>query len=209
MRENGDVEHFFATAKEHQAANQKGLGALTMSYTCAACGKETHGRVIARMIYAQPEKNHQGTNFWCLCTCGEPTVLKAETAPYDRTFQAPRGVEFKPGENWPPDLEKLFHEASASFSAGAFTGSAMICRKILMVVACKHGDDEGKTFKEYVEFIIRNVVPIPTAKQSIDAIRQIGNEANHDVAFVNEPDARRAMGIVRYVLNAAYSLPSA
>lgn len=202
------VEFKFATQKEHQQANNGGIGTVTVPYTCGGCGKSVQGRIVASAVYQNPAANHHGIAYWCLYPCGEPTVLKVETAPHNKTFQSPRALEFTPGAHWPPDLERLFMEASAAFSASAYTACAMVSRKILMAVACKNGDDEGKNFTTYVDFIINNVVTIPNAKNAIDAIRTIGNEANHDVKFVDETEARRSLEIARYVLSAAYSLPS-
>ena len=59
-----------------------------------------------------------------------------------------------------------------------------------MAVACKEGDTDGKKFFEYVDYIVKNVVPISSAKTSIDKIRTIGNDANHDITFVSEQDAK-------------------
>ena len=206
----GSIQFCLATQHEMQSANGRPLGYEEMAYLCAGCGRHAHGRILVKAPYSSDSTaNLTGTAFWCLCPCGEPTVIRIDAPPYSGTHQAPRAVEFVAGENWPPELSKLFVEASLSFSASAFTACAMVCRKILMAVACKQGDAEGETFAHYVDYIIQNVVPIPTAKAPIDAIRTIGNEANHDLAFVSEADARRAMGIAKYVLTAAYSLPSA
>lgn len=181
----------------------------SFSYLCAGCGNGVHGRIIAKATYNEDGIQLAGFVFWCLCPCSEPTVITVQTSPTQRMHQSPRPTEYSPGTNWPQDLERLFREAAAAFSAEAFTACAMVCRKILMAVACKHGDQEGKSFASYVGYILSNVVPIPGARDSIDAIRQIGNEANHDVAFVSETEARRALRISTYVLNAAYSLPLA
>lgn len=181
----------------------------TIAYTCGGCGKQVHAKVVAKATYADTDVNLVGTAYWCVCPCAEPTVIKMQTAPSQQMYQCPLPIEYATGANWPPDLERLFVEASASFSARAYTASAMVCRKILMAVACKNGDADGKAFTAYVDHIVNNVVPIPSARNAIDAIRRIGNDANHDVSFVSEGEARRALGIATYILNATYSLPSA
>jgi len=179
-------------------------------YLCGVCGKPVHETCIASATYDENHGAHKGKILWCICPCGQPTVITMQIFPAPLLKnQHPLPMEFIAGKNWPPDLERLFREAAASFAAGAFTASAMVCRKILMVVACEAGAQEGQSFASYVDHIIAAVVPIPSAKPSIDKIRTIGNDANHDVAFVAEPEARRAMSIAAYVLNSAYSLPSA
>lgn len=123
--------------------------------------------------------------------------------------QIPSAIEFLPGEGWPELLTRLFNEAARAYSAGAYTATAIVCRKLLMACACDQGDEDGKPFTAYVDFITNTVLTFPKARTAIDAIRQIGNEANHNVQFVPKEDARRALLIVSYMLNTIYSLPSA
>lgn len=125
------------------------------------------------------------------------------------TSQLPIAREFHSGADWPTELSQLYDEAAKAYSAGAYTATTMVCRKLLMACACEKGADDGKTFVTYVDFITNNVLAYPAAKSSIDAIRAIGNEANHHVQFVNQSDATRAMKIVTYMLNTIYSLPLA
>lgn len=122
-------------------------------------------------------------------------------------FPMPR--EFIANPTWPSDLGKLFSEAAGAFAAESFTAAAMTARKILMAVAVAEGEADGKSFAEYVGFITTNVLSMPRAKSAIDAIRTIGNDSNHKIAFVNRVDAHRALTIVRYLLDTVYALPHA
>jgi hypothetical protein len=170
-------------------------------YECGACGRSTHGRVLASLA---PSASREIT--WAICSCEkqEPTILIKKLGV---TTQWPAPKEFSAGEKWPTALAKLFEEATAAYAAGAYTASAMVARKILMACACDKGDVDGKTFVQYVDFITTTVLSFADAKTSIDAIRSIGNDANHDIAFVDRPNARRALNIIRYMLDAIYSLP--
>jgi hypothetical protein len=112
------------------------------------------------------------------------------------------------GENWPAELEQLYSVASKTFASGAYTACAMVCRKLLMVCACQEGAKDGLKFVEYVKHITDEVLTFPQAKDPIDKIRHIGNDANHTIKFVTREDANRAMSIITYTLNTIYSLPS-
>ncbi|HXK37267.1 MAG TPA: hypothetical protein VJ553_06820, partial [Candidatus Paceibacterota bacterium] len=63
--------------------------------------------------------------------------------------QYPGACEFAEGENWPPELAQLYSEATKSFAAGAYTATTMVCRKLLMVTACREGESDGKGFVQY------------------------------------------------------------
>lgn len=123
--------------------------------------------------------------------------------------QYPQPIEFRSVASWPADLAKLYDEAAKAYSAGAYTAASMVCRKLLMSCACHEKADEGKSFAEYVEYITEKVLTFPRAKGAIDRIRTIGNEANHEIQFVDQMGAQRALQIVTYMLNTIYSLPSA
>jgi len=125
------------------------------------------------------------------------------------TKQLPISCEFHSNSKWPPELAKLYDEAATAYAAGAFTASSMVCRKVLMSCACHEGDTDGKKFVDYVDYVTNTVLTFPKAKDAIDAIRTIGNEANHGVQFVEQDAAKRSLQIVTYMLNTIYTFPSA
>lgn len=203
--EVGEIEFCAATDNEHVAAYRRTASFESIPYRCAGCGSTTHGRVIAKAIYAG-QAYDRGTIYWCLCVCGQPTIGRYSDT--NKTFhQHPRAIEFVPGDKWPADVTRLYAEAALCFSASAFTAAAMLCRKILMVCAVDKGDGPDRKFIQYVDFITTKILVLPQAKTSIDKIRNIGNDANHDVAFVEKKDARMAMEIINYMLTTIYSLP--
>jgi uncharacterized protein DUF4145 len=181
-----------------------GLEPKHQIYLCGACGNGTTGRVVC-----SAKRADQASVLWCLCSCErkEPTIIVEKDGMV--TMQMPMAQEFPVGKNWPKELELLYEEASKAYCAGAFTATAMACRKLLMACACDKGEADGKSFEAYVDYITQKVLTYPQAKTSIDKIRNISNDANHKIAFVTPADARRAMEIVTYMLNTIYSLPAA
>jgi hypothetical protein len=189
---------------EHQEAYGRGINPKSQTYLCGACGCTTNGRVIC-----DAQRLIDGAVLsWCLCSCekAEPTILIQIG---DKMIQQlPIAKEFHIKPAWPKDLALLYEEGALAFSAGAFTAAGMVARKLLMTCACHEKADEGKNFTEYVDYITGTVLTFPRAKSSIDAIRSIGNDANHKVQFISEGEAQRAMQIVTYMLDTIYSLPS-
>lgn len=202
----GEVRFHAQTGFEQGFAIQSGLEPMHETFLCGACGATTNGRILCDVI--RP-KDHAFV-CWCICSCErlEPTIIVIDNSTNTRT-QIPVAREFHRGANWPPDLGKLYEEASISYAAGAFTASGMVSRKVLMACACHEGDDEGKKFVQYVDYLLDNSIKIPKAKAAIAAIKDIGNEANHKLDFLNQDQAKRSLQIVTYLLTALYSLPSA
>jgi hypothetical protein len=152
-------------------------------FECGTCGEHTNGRVLASV-----KRAIDGATVWhCVCSCSqrEGTILVERGG--NVIAQLPEAKEFHPGEKWPSELEQLFDEAAKAYAAGAYTVTAMVSRKILMACACNEGDTDGKSFVDYVTYITTHVLTDPKAKDLIDKIRGIGNEANHKIKFVSPP----------------------
>ena len=200
----GQVVFFPLTNPEYQYTQQYGVRPKHLTYLCGACGNSTNGRAVCQM----DRLKDRAVIMWCMCSCDkqEPSLVLAHEG---EMKIIPQANEFHASGDWPAQIGQLYEEASKAFSAGAFTASSMVCRKILMNCAHEKGAGEGKNFQEYVKFIIETVLPFEPARTSIDAIRKIGNEANHEVDFVNQADARRSLKIVTYMLTTIYSLPLA
>ena len=202
-RDRGDVAFHPINDTESQP---RGVCPAHMKYICGGCGNTTQGRVVSSMVRTCDNSEI----LWCVCACEKevPTILLADNAGKIRE-QQPIAMTFKANDNWPGELSLLYDEAAKAYGAGAHTACAMVCRKVLMATACKEGDKDGKSFAHYVEYITDQVLTFPKAKDAINRIKNIGNEANHDVAIVSPADAHRAMSIVTYMLDAIYSLPVA
>ena len=194
--------HFHLMDPAEQRDVMQGLNPVYRNFECGHCGRSTNGRTLCTLT--DDENNERVA--WCVCSCEKQLPTAIVISP-GGVIQFPEFCEFHPGENWPDDLTQLFDEATKSFSASAYTSATMVCRKILMVCACHEGADEGLQFVKYVDYIVSTVLPLPKAKGSIDAIRKIGNDANHSAAFVTREEAKRALSIVNYLLNSVYSLP--
>lgn len=193
---------YLSSESEKQAMLHSAAQLKDLPYTCGGCGSKVRGRVIAD---GNPGNSNDLVT-WCYCVCGQPTSFKMVNGVVD---QYPRALEFTVRTDWPSELQDLFKESALAFTGTAYTASAMVSRKILMLIAAKEGSQDISNFGKCVDFITNSVLTYPKAKPAIDVIRQIGNEANHQVQFVNETDSRRSLKIVELVLTAVYSLPAA
>jgi hypothetical protein len=122
--------------------------------------------------------------------------------------QYPRSRPGTVVENVPPDLRELYNEARESTGAGAYTGAVMLCRKMLMNIAVKEGAKEGLRFIQYVEYLEENHYFSPKSKAFVTYIKDLGNEANHEIAPKTQDDALAALEFVRALLSHNYELPA-
>lgn len=144
------------------------------TYCCGHCGTKVSGAVVAR---------HEGTE-WLLCpNCGEGSVL-------DQRGNVHPGVAFGPHiEGLPASTAKAYEEARRCLSVAAYTGSELVCRKILMHVAVDKGAGEGEPFASYLDYLEAQGYVTPPMRSWVRMIRTHGNKAAH---LLEESDQARA-----------------
>lgn len=129
------------------------------------------------------------------------------------TYFGPDGVQI-PGvafgravEHLQPPVEAAYNEARRCMSVAAYTAAVMLCRKILMNVAVHEGADKNEGFKYYVEYLA-NEHHLPKRLDGCVAhIREIGNEANHEIEATDKETAERVMNFTEIMLTVMYEMP--
>jgi uncharacterized GH25 family protein len=77
-----------------------------------------------------------------------------------------------------------------------------------MNVAVQQGAEENQSFQAYVGYLdTKGFVP-PGGKKWVDAIRQKGNEANHEIRLMGEKDARNIVRFSEMLLRFIYEMPN-
>lgn len=168
-------------------------------FQCSYCGNQ----VGSSQGYAYENGQYHAI---AICPrCGSPTYC--DGMPGSETLYP--GIS--PGEpvaNVPPELAQLYAEARQSAGAGAYTACVMVCRKMLMNIAVREGAKQGEGFKDYIDYLEKNGYFSPKSKAFVEYIRNLGNEANHEVAAKTRDDAVAALQFVAALLRHNYDLPS-
>ena len=107
-----------------------------------------------------------------------------------------------------PLVSELYEEARKTFSANAYTATAMACRKILMNIAVVKKAKEGLNFIDYVDYLCDNHFLPPGSKDWVDQIRDMGNDANHKIEIIQKEAAERIMFFTSALLTFIYTLPA-
>jgi len=106
------------------------------------------------------------------------------------------------------EIEALYNEARRCTSVQAYTAAVLACRKLLMNIAVQKGAEERKPFIEYVEYLADKGYVPPNGKEWVDHIRKKGNEATHEIALMNEDDAKDLITFIEMLLKFIYEFPS-
>jgi len=166
------------------------------SYRCGYCGYEVSsekGWTTESTDYA----------FIRICPhCNGPTFF----AVGGRHWPGPK--EGRGVTNLSKAVAAAYDEASNSITVGAFTGSVMLCRKILMNVAVEKGAEEGLAFKDYVDWLGTEGYAPKGSEEWLEYIKDQGNEANHEIVPKGIEEARKVLLFTEQLLRNALELPS-
>lgn len=147
-------------------------------------------------------------NTWVVCHCGLGYLLRGERLyPAVPTLDEPAGLS--------PDVAAAWQEARDCLSVGAHIGAATLCRKILFHMAVDVGlpakDDRNRapSFDKCVKHLQEKGVITQPMRSWVDHIRDVGNQANHDLGPISTEDAMRLATFVRQLLEIHYGTQAA
>ena len=173
---------------------------LRKSFTCGFCSKN----VAPSIGYINNDANNNAIAFIVICpNCDSPTYFDK----YKIQFPKVRLGEEVQGIS-DAGVESLYNEARDCTSVGAYTSVVMTCRKILMNLAVQHDAKENQSFVYYVEFLAEKGYVPPNGKPWVDEIRKKGNDANHEIRIMTEPEAKQILKFVEMLLRFNYEFPS-
>lgn len=170
------------------------------SWTCGYCGERTAMNV--GWTGTDEDANGAEVRARPCGGCGRPTFFPPGG------FALPRPLPGHSVASLPKDVEGLHNEARRATMAQAYTGAVMCCRKILMNVAVGCGAESPKNFAVCVKFLLDKGHLPATAAGWVDYIRDLGNDANHEIALMNESQAIHVLALTEQLLRNVYELPA-
>lgn len=173
-------------------------------YVCGYCGSD-----------AAPSQCYHTVNnslaFIVVCPrCTKPTFIwnSQVLREQQRFIQEPGILYGKDVEHLPPDIDRLYTEARRCAQNSAYTGTVLLCRKLLMSVAVSQGAEGNRNFAYYISYIINNHLVPANAHGWIDHIRQKGNEATHELPLSTQEDVDDILSFAEMLLKLIYEFPA-
>lgn len=166
------------------------------SYTCPWCQKGVTS--VEGLFNGQP-----GLDRLQFCPgCTRPTFIAAtgETIP---------GLGYGDHvEELSDNVARLYDEARRCLSVNASHAAVLLARKLLMHVAVDQGAEENKSFAHYVNYLVsQNLIP-PGTKDWVDEVRELGNDATHEIKEFSLNEAKAAIDFVSMLLKLLYEYPA-
>lgn len=168
-------------------------------YLCAYCGNQVGSEKYYVSNHRDSGKDIE--SFIYLCPrCVAPTYFD------EQGMQFPSSA-FGEYISDIPEIQEvidLYNEARMAMSVNANTAAAMCCRKLLMNMAVKKGAKEGGTFKNYVQYFLKNNYIHEDFRHWVEFIKDKGNEANHEIPEISRADAEKMITFVGMLIKILY-----
>ncbi len=169
-------------------------------YTCSFCqalvASDKGQNAISRRT------NQAFASVYYCSNCLEPTYFN------ERNVQHPSPPIGNPVNHLPPnDIAPLYDEICKTASAGCYTAAVLACRKLLMHIAVEKEAKDGLNFKKYIDYLDANGYIPPGCKDAANHIREKGNEANHEIVFMEKKDIELLLKFSEMLLKFIYEFP--
>ena len=143
---------------------------------------------------------------WLRCvSCRKPYVLyQGRLSPGTKPLSVPAGLEGVELAAWT--------EARECLAVGAYTAAVMMCRKILFHMAvteempAKNIKGKAPSFVEVVGHLEARGIFTARMRPWVDRIKDVGNEANHEIVPVSSEAALDVARFTEQLLRLAYEM---
>jgi hypothetical protein len=170
------------------------------SYICGYCGSQVGPDRGFEASYRAPHASATWLNVYIhICSyCARPTFFDPDRVQWPGV---PAGARV---EALPPGVERLYEEARRCMSVSAYTAAVMSCRTLLMHIAHDRGSGEKANFYQYVDWLAEEHYVPRGGEAWVHAIRDKGNEANHEIPPVDEHAAMQVLSFTTLLLRNVY-----
>ena len=160
----------------------------TKIITCASCGAQDKCKIIKQYLDTDtvydPRMGKAGYPDIALIECHTCHIKSVICNEY---YYAPTHIDNE--DEYPENIVDNYKEMMMNLNTNSYTSCAMMCRRILMLIAIDLGATKNKKFEYYVKYLENRGYVTPQMKRWVDNIRKIGNDANHNYESVLERHA--------------------
>jgi hypothetical protein len=174
------------------------------AWKLGAC-TECSGTQMAVIAYTKPESGNVQSSWLRCVNCKHPFVARGDvTIPGAKPLEVPMGVD---------GVERLaWNDVRECLSVGAYTAAVMMCRKLLLHIAVGHGLDpknssgRAPSFMDAVKHLEKEELITKRMRRWVDRIKDVGNEANHEISPVDYETAMDVAKFTEQLLRLVYEM---
>jgi hypothetical protein len=175
------------------------------TFECGYCLKQVASSVAFVLGYSRPraglaDEFVSENKVVLICpSCQGPNYFDV-----DKQFPSPAPLFGSDVDKLPIDVAAVYSEMRKCHAAGCFTAVVLLSRKLIMHIAVDAEAKERDNFAEYVNFLERKGLISPKTKKRADKIRELSNEANHQIVIREQEDAELCIDFLAMVLKNNY-----
>ena len=174
----------------------------SLRWRCGYCGRSVGGNVG----YRREESCDESKAVYICPYCENPTAFVA--GEFGGYGQYPAPVMGEDVEHVPQIVRNLYDEARRCVQYTAHTSAVLSLRKLLMNVAVNLGAPENQGFRAYVDYLNEEGYIPPNGKCWVEALKDKGNEAAHEIAPMSKEDAIMLLDFAEMLLKFVYEFPA-
>lgn len=189
---------------EHKEFSWEENNMVDVDYICGYCGayvSSDKGMPLIDFDYRGKQIINRGEGVYICTNCHMPTFMY-------KNIQVPGNRYGSPVKGVPENVNDVYEEARNCYAARAYTGTVLLCRKLLMHVAVDLGAADNLRFIEYVDYLNDQHFVSVKSHEWIDQIRRYGNEATHEIEVNTMQDAQMILKFCEMLLKMNYEYPS-
>lgn len=175
--------------------------AVSKTIVCPYCNVKVQVQAHTRIYDAQT-----GAIKYVIHKCPEcfmPVIIGLNGEIIPKSQLLPFGdVRFLPGS-----IEKLYNECRICYHNECYHSVVMVSRSLLMHICVDKGDEPGRKFVEYIDYLETKGYIGSQNKAWVDKIRTIGNKYVHTMAEATQEDAEKVMIFIKQLLGNLYEMP--
>lgn len=196
------------TGRPHGAAYPTTASRAWEVRTCPHCGA-AQMLVIAIAVEQQntptPDLVDDGPRWYLCSACRKPSVLvDGVIEPSSRPLRTPKGL--------PTTDRTIWEEARSCLGVHAYSATVMLCRKLLLHVAVEKGlppknrQNRAPSYMDAVKHLESSGVITADMREWVDQIKDIGNDANHELTPITMGHADDVATFTEQLLVLAYEM---
>ena len=171
-----------------------------------------NSRFTERSNFAEARDYHSLFSLLSCSKCRSPILVRqtnignmADGDKWDTPQLVYPTADLRVNPNAPRDIRLAFDEACNCYRAGAFTASAIMCRKTLEGICAAHGVTEGSLARSLRKMHEQNLIDGRLFEWS-DLMRAAGNEAAHGVGLsIEQADAKDILEFTNAIMDYLFS----
>ncbi len=167
------------------------------SFICWNCGNKVSSEK-AYQSHDTYNPSHIGSRIYICPHCKAPVVVD------DENKQIILPLPGKEINKLPENIGIIYSEIRKCMQSSCFNGAIMLMRKLIMHIAVEEGDEEGKKFIQYVDFLCENGIVPKKSKNKADSVRGLGNATNHEIENRTKEEAENCFEFIELLLEVNY-----